>query len=177
MRVFSLQLLEGFKSPSPPILHFEMSRQTLSKLVRQHGAPSRVELPPSFLAPALHFPLIPSFQTSRFSTSPAVAARDKSKQRGVSAIHRTGPRRPLLVSKRPLPRPVGNPEKRAATPDHGLWGFFSDDKATLMRPDVEFSHGMLDTLGNPCHKVENWLTSMRCRPLMDYRRATTEILG
>lgn len=155
-----------------------MSRQSLTKLVRQHGASSRVELPPSFLAPALHFPLISSsLQTSRFSTSPAVAAREKSKQRGVSAIHRTGPRRPLLVSKRPLPRPVEKPEKRASTPDHGLWGFFSEDKAALMPPDMEYSHGMLDTLGNSDSQLDNWLTSMRCRPIMDYRRATAEILG
>lgn len=124
-----------------------MSRQSLSRLVRQHGASSRVELPPPFLAPALHFPLISSSlqQTSRFSTSPAVAAREKSKQRGVSAIHRTGPRRPLLVSKHPLPKPVERPTARESTPDHGLWGFFGEDRAALIPPDVEYSHGMLDT--------------------------------
>ncbi|KAK2759479.1 54S ribosomal protein L4 mitochondrial [Arachnomyces sp. PD_36] len=119
-----------------------MSRQSVSKVLHQYGASSRVELPPPFLAPALHFPLISSsIQTSRFSTTHAVAAREKSKLRGVSAIHRTGPRRPLLVSKHPLPRPVENPEKRETTPNHGLWGFFGDDKSALIPPADEHSHG------------------------------------
>ncbi|EJT77786.1 54S ribosomal protein L4 [Gaeumannomyces tritici R3-111a-1] len=59
--------------------------------------------------------------------------RDSSKLRGVSTIHRSGPREVLSVSFDELPRP--NPDKNAGRmteadnePGHGLWGFFFDKK-------------------------------------------------
>ncbi|KAK2780024.1 54S ribosomal protein L4 mitochondrial [Onygenales sp. PD_12] len=127
-----------------------MSPRSITSLLSQHGGHSLAELPPLFLAPALQFPLIrSSFQFSKFSTTHAVAAkkRDLSKQRGVSAIHRTGPRTRLSISKylekNPLPRPVlpAEQEQRPLNPDHGLWGFFYPDRKAIPTPEEDYAHG------------------------------------
>ncbi|PGG99335.1 54S ribosomal protein L4, mitochondrial [Blastomyces parvus] len=124
-----------------------MPSRSITRLARQYGGTPTplVELPPIFLAPALQFPLsFPSFQCSKFSTSPAPGLkRDLSKHRGVSAIHRTGPRQPLSVSKYPLPRPVKpkDQEKRPSNPNHGLWGFFGPDRKPVLTPEEEHAHG------------------------------------
>ncbi|KAB8268696.1 mitochondrial 39-S ribosomal protein L47 (MRP-L47)-domain-containing protein [Aspergillus minisclerotigenes] len=119
-----------------------MHRQSVARLARQCGGLPLAELPPPYLAPSLHFSQI---QCSNFSST-AVAAghgRDLSKSRGVSAIHRTGPKFKLGVSKYPLPKPV-SPEsldKRHPTPDHGLWGFFPPDHQALSTPKYDHAHG------------------------------------
>lgn len=128
--------------------------------MRQYGGTPLVELPPIFLAPALQFPLsYTTLQCSKFSTTPAPGLkRDLSKQRGVSAIHRTGPRQTLSVSKYPLPRPV-NPkeqEKRPLNPNHGLWGFFGPDRKPLPTPDEEFAHGTY----NPSFEADDSATNI-----------------
>ncbi|KAL4880426.1 mitochondrial 39-S ribosomal protein L47 (MRP-L47)-domain-containing protein [Aspergillus karnatakaensis] len=123
-----------------------MQRQSILRLARQPGAYPLADLPPPYLAPSLHFPLNrSSVQTSNFSsTAPAAGqGRDLSKTRGVSAIHRTGPKHKLGVSKYPLPKPV-SPEKleqREATPDHGLWGFFPRDRTALASPEYDNACG------------------------------------
>ncbi|KAF7595906.1 54S ribosomal protein L4 mitochondrial [Aspergillus hancockii] len=122
-----------------------MHRQFVTRLARQCGNPL-ADLPPAYLAPSLHFSLIRfPIQSSNFSST-AVAAghgRDLSKSRGVSAIHRTGPRFKLGASKYPLPKPVspGALEKRNPTPDHGLWGFFPKDRQALSTPEYDHAHG------------------------------------
>ncbi|KAK2810737.1 54S ribosomal protein L4 mitochondrial [Emmonsiellopsis sp. PD_5] len=132
-----------------------MSPRSITSLLSQHGGHSLAELPPLFLAPALQFPLIrSSFQCSKFSTSHAVAAkkRDLNKQRGVSAIHRTGPRTRLSISKylekNPLPRPVlpAEQEQRPLNPDHGLWGFFYPDRKAIPTPEEDYAHGRAWTI-------------------------------
>ncbi|KAI9704807.1 MAG: 54S ribosomal protein L4 mitochondrial [Candelina mexicana] len=95
----------------------------------------------SFLAPSIGS----SVQTSRFSTtSPNFKrTRDRSRNRGVSALRRTGPRHSLSVSKEPLPQPVLDPKKRSKVQvdeDHGLWQFFKDKKA-LSTPEECAEHG------------------------------------
>ncbi|KAL4797060.1 mitochondrial 39-S ribosomal protein L47 (MRP-L47)-domain-containing protein [Aspergillus venezuelensis] len=119
-----------------------MQRQSVLRLARQAGALSAAELPPAYLAPSLHFPLNRStVQTSNFSSTAPVA--DRNKIRGVSAIHRTGPRYKLGASKYPLPKPV-SPEdmkKRQATPKHGLWAFFPKDRTALSTPEYDSAHG------------------------------------
>ncbi|PYH45150.1 mitochondrial 54S ribosomal protein uL29m [Aspergillus saccharolyticus JOP 1030-1] len=123
-----------------------MHRQSLLRLARQTGAFPLVELPPPYLAPSLHFSLHRSpNQASNFSST-AVAAghgRDLSKSRGVSAIHRTGPKFKLGVSKYQLPKPVARGEvaKRHPTPDHGLWAFFPKDRQALSSPEYDVAHG------------------------------------
>ena len=122
-----------------------MHRQSVLRLARQSGLPL-VELPPPYLAPSLHFSLNrSSVQCSNFSSTAPVAVRgrgDLNKTRGVSAIHATGPKYRLGVSKYPLPKPVspGSIPKRNPTLDHGLWGFFPKDRGALSTPtyDVEF---------------------------------------
>ncbi|KAL8382725.1 hypothetical protein RB595_006490 [Gaeumannomyces hyphopodioides] len=59
--------------------------------------------------------------------------RDSSKLRGVSSIHRSGPREVLSVSFEELPRPstaehAGRMTEADNDPNHGLWGFFFDKK-------------------------------------------------
>ncbi|KAJ9302145.1 hypothetical protein DTO271G3_1011 [Paecilomyces variotii] len=120
-----------------------MHRQSLLRLSRQYGASPLVELPPPYLAPSLHFSIIRSpTQSSSFSSTAAAAGKDLSKSRGVSAIHRTGPKHPLGVSKYPLPKPVLSARQaRDPTPNHGLWGFFPKDKQALSSPEYDIAHG------------------------------------
>jgi large subunit ribosomal protein L47 len=119
-----------------------MNRQSVLRLARQFGTPLSAELPPSYLVPAIHH----SVQSSNFSSTATNAARqfpDKNKTRGVSAIHRTGPKHTLSVAKFPLPVPV-SPEElppREGNPNHGLWGFFPPDKSPLSTPEYDISHG------------------------------------
>ncbi|KAI9041038.1 mitochondrial 54S ribosomal protein uL29m [Aspergillus affinis] len=121
-----------------------MHRQSIARLARQCNGLPLADLPPAYLAPSLHFSLTRSaVQSSNFSTTPVAAGRDLSKSRGVSAIHRSGPRFKLGVSKYPLPKPV-SPEtldKRHPTPDHGLWGFFPKDRLPLSTPEYDNAHG------------------------------------
>lgn len=119
-----------------------MNRQSVVRLTRQLGTPLTAELPPAFLAPAAHGKV----QSSNFSSTASNAARkfpDKSKQRGVSAIHMTGPRHPLTVAKFPLPVPVAREAlpPRESNPDHGLWGFFPPDRLPMSTPEYDIAHG------------------------------------
>lgn len=78
--------------------------------------------------------------------------RDMNRKRGVSAMRSTGPRRPLSVSKWPLPEPVTDPKvlkvkRRDAQFDsgglaakHGLWAFFYDKKS-MVTPEQQGAHG------------------------------------
>jgi len=121
-----------------------MPSQPVSRFLLRHGNSLLIELPPAFLAPALKFPLT-SYQSqlSNFSTTSLAASRDLNRRRGVSAIHRSGPRQKLSVSKYPLPQPAAHEqqEKRPSNPDHGLWGFFGPDKQAILTPEDEYAHG------------------------------------
>ncbi|PGH17841.1 hypothetical protein AJ80_04664 [Polytolypa hystricis UAMH7299] len=124
-----------------------MHSRSISRLLSQHGGSPLADLPPIFLAPSLQFPLIHNLsQCSRFSTtSPGLARHrkdDLSRQRGVSAIHRTGPRFRLSVHKYPLPTPAPDPKVlREPSSKHGLWGFFGEDRQAVMTPEDEYAHG------------------------------------
>ncbi|KAF9893837.1 54S ribosomal protein L4 mitochondrial [Aspergillus nanangensis] len=123
-----------------------MHRQSVTRLARPCGGFPLVELPPPYLAPSLHFSLARSpVQSSNFSSTAAAAGtgRDLSKSRGVSAIHRTGPKFKLGVSKYPLPKPVPRDavEKRDPNPNHGLWGFFPKNHQPLSTPEYDNAHG------------------------------------
>ncbi|EYE97569.1 mitochondrial 54S ribosomal protein uL29m [Aspergillus ruber CBS 135680] len=123
-----------------------MPRHSVTRLARQVRGLPLAELPPPYLAPSLHFSLIRSpVQSSNFSSTAVVAGhgRDLSKSRGVSAIHRSGPKFKLGVSKYPLPKAVSpeSLEHRHPTPDHGLWGFFPKGKEALSSPEYDNAHG------------------------------------
>ncbi|KAI9833548.1 MAG: 54S ribosomal protein L4 mitochondrial [Phylliscum demangeonii] len=109
-------------------------------------------MPPIFLLPGLCVrsrrpapaPARAPAARRAFSRTAPKLARDKNRNRGVSALHRSGPRQALSVSKEPLPRPVLDPEKRTkfvTDPGHGLWGFFNADRTTLSTPEQDHAHG------------------------------------
>ncbi|KAF2199201.1 MRP-L47-domain-containing protein [Delitschia confertaspora ATCC 74209] len=101
----------------------------------------------AFLAPAVQSTKVaPHVSVARFSTSPALWKRDNNRNRGVSAVRRTGPRprQTLSVKKAQLPVPVMDPKAKSAIEgdeDHGLWGFFNKDKKLLSTPEEELAHG------------------------------------
>ncbi|KAJ5112534.1 54S ribosomal protein L4 [Penicillium argentinense] len=122
-----------------------MHRTVVSRLARQ-GSVALSELPPAYLAPSLHFAKTwTTVQSSNFSTTPIAAGRgrDLNRTRGVSAIHRTGPRFKLSASKYPLPTPV-SPEEMKERPkdaDHGLWAFFPPSREALSVPEFDADFG------------------------------------
>ena len=111
-------------------------------------ASSLAEGPPVFLAPAIYGGLQHyTVQTSSFSTSGQLSARikgDRNRLRGVSAIHRTGPRAPLEVSRYPLPTPVPREQQpgRKLNRNHGLWKFFNKKRQPFPKPENDYAHGM-----------------------------------
>lgn len=134
----------GASLSSPTPRSSTMYRPAISRLAH-HGSLTAAELPPAYLAPSLHFSTASTTQTSSFSTTPVAAGRgrDLNRNRGVSAIHRTGPKFKLSASKYPLPTPV-SPEKmqpRAKDLNHGLWGFFPPSREALSVPEFDIDFG------------------------------------
>ncbi|RMD41686.1 hypothetical protein DV735_g3436, partial [Chaetothyriales sp. CBS 134920] len=70
--------------------------------------------------------------------------RDGNKQRGVSSLYGTGPRKETSVYKWPLPEPVIDPERRAqfkTAEHHGLWGFFNKARQPMVSGEEEAAFG------------------------------------
>lgn len=120
---------------------------------------------PVFLAPAFARPAAPTAIFSRtYASKPKrnkahqigqAAGGEKNKQRGVSAIRRTGPRTTQGLWMHPLPVPVardhrGTDAQYAGSDNHGLWGFFNAEKKPMLPPDVESSHGRIILF---CHRI------------------------
>ena len=123
-----------------------MSGPIMSHTLRSCLLHPSLDVPPTFLAPALQYPHTRATLVSHFSTSTArcIKTKDYSKNRGVSALRRTGLKRPVSMSKEPLPQPVLDPAKRSkpkGDENHGLWGFFNKNKRSLTRPEDENAHG------------------------------------
>ncbi len=143
-------------------------------------------MPPVFLAPALQ-PFLrltssnPASRTSHhypqhqhrhpFSTTAQPQSRlrnrEKNKSRGVSAIRRTGPRVPLSMSKYPLPEPVWDPASRKefkTRDDHGLWGFFNEQRMPMTAPEDLDAHGRAWTTAELARKNwdDLWIIWWRC---------------
>ena len=86
-------------------------------------------------------------QTAFFSTTSSLykRTRDRNRNRGVSALRRTGPRYPLPIASVPLPVPVLDPARRSkveVNENHGLWDFFDKDKMPFEKPEDVASHGL-----------------------------------
>lgn len=107
---------------------------------------------PTFLAPALAGPNgLVQLQSLQFSTSAQLfkrqshrSKRDTNPNRGVSALRRTGLRNPVSMSKFPLPKPVLSSHTRpkpTVDENHGLWGFFNEQRTTLSTPQEDKAHG------------------------------------
>jgi len=114
---------------------------------------------PDFLAPSFSRSLPASANIAKFSTSSSRPyPRDRNPNRGVSALRRTGLRQPVSVSKEPLPQPVLDATKRSkpvVDENHGLWDFFSKDKAALATPEQDAAHGMFAQTGTIELSVEH----------------------
>ncbi len=97
--------------------------------------------------------LRPLTQTASLSTTASLLkrhkylgardTRDHNKQRGESALRRTGTRWRLSVSDEPLPRPVARDRLPAihTDPDHGLWEFFANRTTVADPPAEDAKHG------------------------------------
>lgn len=100
-------------------------------------------LPPGFLLPAFSS----AAQTANFSSSATRTARkDGNPARGISAIRRTGLNKKvkLSVDLEKLPKPVLDPARRSqvqVNEDHGLWGFFNNERSPLQTPEQLHAHG------------------------------------
>ncbi|KAI4140246.1 MAG: hypothetical protein L6R39_005882 [Caloplaca ligustica] len=114
---------------------------------RTRRCPSDVQgLPLVFLAPLFSSTArtTAAFPTSSPTAQRRIRRRDNNPDRGVSALRRTGLKYRVEMSSQPLPRPVTNPNKRSKVfvdPDHGLWGFFRDDKKALSTPEQTDAFG------------------------------------
>jgi hypothetical protein len=109
------------------------------RLLRPQLPLTQVEYVFSFLVPSVQFARsAPRSPVARFSTSPASWKRDNNRNRGLSVLRHTGlrPRQTLSVkTKKDFEAKVQGDE------DHGLWGFFSEDKKLLRTPAEESQHG------------------------------------
>ena len=81
-----------------------------------------------------------------FSTSGCHFRGDKNKNRGVSALRRTGPRRRQVfsVDRKDLPEPVFDKAKKSEVevdPEHGLWQFFNKRRRLFATPEEDAQHG------------------------------------
>ena len=71
---------------------------------------------------------------------------DNNKNRGVSALRRTGPRKGHVhsVQRKDLPEPVLDKERRSEVKvdsEHGLWQFFPVNRRPLNTPEEDAAHG------------------------------------
>ncbi|RMZ92528.1 hypothetical protein DV736_g241, partial [Chaetothyriales sp. CBS 134916] len=70
--------------------------------------------------------------------------RDGNKQRGVSSLYGSGPRKETSVYKWDLPEPVMDSERRAqfkTAENHGLWGFFNKARQPMVSGEEEAAFG------------------------------------
>lgn len=129
----------GFHHPS---ISATMSKPAILQALRPVCTARPVSFPgfliPSWSSSAQHQCVPKHLSSAPFSTSQSLAKgkrnRDYSKNRGISAIRRTGlpKRKTLSIPKdEPLPRPVTDPAllpKIETDPRHGLWGFFASNE-------------------------------------------------
>ena len=125
-----------------------MSRHAIASVTKLRNAFIALEAPPIFLAPALHTTVSFTTPRSQFSTSASrcLRTRDNNKNRGVSALRRTGLKYPVSMSAEPLPQPVLDPKKRSkikVDENHGLYGFFNKGRTALSTPEEDYAFGML----------------------------------
>lgn len=118
--------------------------------------------PPSFLLPAA---LLQQQQATPFSTTASLhkkrssARRDNNPARGTSALRHTGlnKKQGISVSLADLPKPVLDPSRRSTVdvdPNHGLWGFFTEDKEVMQPPLAVSAHGRAWTVAEL--RVRDW---------------------
>ena len=137
----------------------------------------RHDLPPTSLTLSVLCPRVPIVAKSDFSTSAIRCrrTRDNNRNRGVSAIRRTGLKYPVSMSYEPLPQPVLDPERRSKVKvdeNHGLYEFFDQDKQPLSKPEDDSKHGLLT---QKLHEQE--LKYLVHRSIMVGRRTAPKVMG
>ncbi|KAL9104397.1 MAG: hypothetical protein Q9163_000655 [Psora crenata] len=158
-----------------PVLH--SFQQGIAPWLR--GSPS------IFLAPILSPGPSLFSQASSFSTSPSLAYRkrhrDKNPDRGVSGLRRKPPTKALSISgivrAEGLPKPVLDPKRRSQVevdPNHGLYGFFNEDKELLTKPNAEAAHGRAWTSEELRHKSWEDIHSLWWMCCKERNRIATE---
>ena len=88
-----------------------------------------------------------------FSTSACQFRRDRNKNRGISALRRTGPRKRQVftVERKDLPEPVFDKARKSKVevdPEHGLWQFFNKKRQIFATPEEDAAHGKEDRYHN-----------------------------
>ncbi|KAF2180537.1 MRP-L47-domain-containing protein [Zopfia rhizophila CBS 207.26] len=137
-----------------------MASIPVSRIARRSWTSVQSDLVFPFLSPSVQYTRGTShIPISRFSTSPSLWKRDNNRNRGVSAIRRTGPRprQTLSVLKHELPKPVLDPKEKTkieGDEDHGLWGFFHKDKKLLAAPGEDNAYGRAWTVNEL--RVKSW---------------------
>ena len=146
----------GLKQYSPSVpLRRRYDSMMAKNLARIHR-PTDAFTIPTFLAPSLLSIRHLGVQSSQFSTTSPKGkiTRDRNRERGVSALRRTGTKYVLPTSKEPLPEPVLDPAKRSkvvGNEKHGLWDFFDKDRKAFVEPENEGAHGIKYTPGSTRH--------------------------
>ncbi|OCL10490.1 MRP-L47-domain-containing protein [Glonium stellatum] len=157
-----------------------MAALPIFRISRRNCILSQIDPVLSFLAPSLQSSRsAPQTSVSRFSTSSPQWARDNNRNRGVSALRRTGPRRrqTLSVKKEDLPLPVLSPESKTKVEvdeDHGLWGFFNKERRLLATPEEDLAHGRAWTVQELRHKSWDDLHSLWWICVKERNRIATE---
>lgn len=98
-------------------------------------------LPPAFLLPSFY-----GGQTRAFHETQSHQKRETNRNRGLSALRRSGLRKgqTLSVKLENIPKPVLNREERSqiqVDPDHGLWKFFNSERTSIATPEYNNAFG------------------------------------
>ena len=115
---------------------------------------SRINPGPACLSVVAYIAINPAlprqFVLSResFSSSACQYRADNNKNRGVSALRRTGPRKRQVfsVERKDLPEPIFDSTKKSeieVDPEHGLWQFFNKKRRIIATPEEDAAHGKL----------------------------------
>ncbi|KAI1107012.1 MRP-L47-domain-containing protein [Jackrogersella minutella] len=95
-------------------------------------------------------------QSCQFSSTPErnerQPRRDNNRLRGLSSIHRSGPRYRMNISKDQVPKPSAYEPEVKVDPNHGLWGFFYSKEELMQTPDQAEEHGRGWTVEELRHK-------------------------
>ncbi|KUI53717.1 54S ribosomal protein L4, mitochondrial [Cytospora mali] len=130
-------------SPSRPLLPTSAAARQAPALLLLATTSSSSRSTPSSQAPGQQARLFSTTEALQKRQGNRRANRDHNRERGLSAVKRTGTREVLSVHNEPLPQPV-DPGKFPKVPtdkNHGLWDFFYARDKPLNTPQEDHAHG------------------------------------